>query len=281
MKVFEKNHHILGEGPVWDVATQRYYWVDIVEGNIVSVSHTLDDHQTIHLPDKVACVVLTETGDLLLALSKQIATLDPKTQKLTYLTEPAAIGEHEMFNDGKVDCMGRFWIGTKHIEHAAPDGKLYTFEGGALTTKAEGFTISNGLDWNLDHSVMYFTDSPVKTIYQYDFDKDSGQISNPKEFAKIDRGVPDGLTVDSLGQVWSAHWNGHCVTGYSPDGNIIDVIEMPCEKPTSCAFGGPDLKTMFITSATYYESPAEDTQNGYVFFKEMRVPGRPSYLAKL
>lgn len=280
MKRWDHAHYILGEGPVWDAVTKRYYWVDIFDNKILSVSQALNDYQVIPVPDKVGCVVLTEEGKLLAALAKEIVKIDPHSHQLTYLTQKTDIGEHEMFNDGKVDCMGRFWIATKDIREDNHIAKLYLYDGKSLTEKDRGFIVGNGLDWTPDNRKMFFTDSPAQTIYQYDFDKKTGAISNQTVFANVDRGLPDGLTVDSEGNVWGAHWNGHCVTCYSPNGEVLERLEMPCEKPTSCAFGGEDLKTLMITSASF-ESSTDGRQNGYVFFKEMKVSGKPCFLAKI
>lgn len=277
MKSFTDVRHELAEGPVWHAALKRFFWVDIFAAKVYSLSNNFDDLQTIDMPDKVGCIVPTWDGHLLCALSQQLVLLDLTTQKITALTNEKIISDDEMFNDGKVDCEGRFWVGSKHTKENAAKAKLYCFDGKKLQINAEDITVGNGLDWNNDNTIMYYTDSPSKNIYCYDFDKATGEISNKRVFAHIDRGVPDGLTVDESGCIWGAHWEGSCVTCYSPEGEVVERIEMPCEKPTSCAFGGNDLKTMMITSSSF-KTPIDNTDNGFIFFKDMKTQGRLPYL---
>jgi sugar lactone lactonase YvrE len=280
MEIFNQERYILGESPVWMASQKRCYWVDIFDNKILSVTDKFDALKTIDLPDKVGCIVPTQDGNLVAALSKKLIKVTLSSGKITTLTDEHHISEREMFNDGKVDSLGRFWVATKDSQEDTALAKLYLFDGKQLIEKESDVTVGNGLDWSLDNKTMYFTDSPAKNIYQYDFDLESAQLSNKRIFAKLDRGLPDGLTIDSQGQVWGAHWEGGCVTCYAADGKVIERIDMPCEKPTSCAFVGEKLDTLMITSSTF-NTPTEGTDNGFVFFKKMGVPGRLPFLANL
>jgi sugar lactone lactonase YvrE len=188
----------------------------------------------------------------LLASDDSFLFLDTETGE----TKPAAVAETGMpfnrFNDGKVDRRGRLWAGTIDRQTAKPTGSLYRLDADLLVTRMEtGLICSNGLGWSPDDKIMYFTDSMVRTIWQYDFDAASGTIDNRRVFAKLaeDDGVPDGLTVDAEGFVWSAVWDGWRIVRYAPDGAIDRQIIMPVQRPSSCMFGGPGLRTLYVTSA--------------------------------
>src|SRR5690606_20287098 len=139
---------------------------------------------------------------------------------------------------------GRLW-------RLDPDGRTYEMD--------RGFHVSNGLGWSPDDKTFYFTDTAKQTIYAYDFDLESGAIGNRRVFVTVpeSEGKPDGLTVDAEGFVWSAHWDGWCVTRYDPEGKVERVINLPVPRPTSCVFGGPDLQTLFVTTARIRLSAAQ------------------------
>ena len=141
----------------------------------------------------------------------------------------------------------------------------------------------NGIGWSPDDETMYFTDSRVGQIYAYDFDIEAGTVSNRRIFAEVspDLGVPDGLTVDREGYVWSAHWDGARITRYRPDGVVERVVPLPCSRVTSCTFGGKNLRSLFVTSATYGMSVEELTKHQYagaVFVMDVGISGLPETL---
>lgn len=276
MEQFNKVRCVLGESPIWHPIRQRFYWVDIVAQKLFSLSEHLSEFQTWTFKDKIACIVPSLDGQLLAALSRQIIHFNLDTGEVLPLTSSKLIGEQEMFNDGKVDSKGRFWIGTKDVLEAKPLGKLYCFDGVHLEVKDEGFTVSNGLDWSLDNTKMYFTDSPERKIYQYDVDEFSGEIGNRQVFITVERGYPDGLTVDALGNIWGAHWDGHCISCYSPNGELIERIETEVQRPTSCCFGGGAFDQLLFTSASR-DLPQPLIGNGFTFIQEAEVKGRGSF----
>jgi len=276
------NKHIrndLGESPVWHPQRQRYYWVDITKKQVHSMGRDDQPIETINLPDCVGCIVVADNGNLIAALAREIVEICLHTHEIRHFYTPK-LPSDVMFNDGKVDCMGRFWVGTKDIAEQNPTAALYCLDHRGFSRKACHVTISNGTDWNLDNTIMYYTDSPTRKIYQYDFDAESGTIRNRRVFADIENGYPDGLTVDNQGRIWSAQWDGSCVTCFTPDGKVDTVVPLAAKRPTSCCFGGVDYQELFITSASIGLTLNEDDQDGFIFQTSSLATGKPCYLFK-
>lgn len=239
----------LGEGPLWHPQQQLLYWVDI-EGECFH-RYSLETGKGVIIPvgQEIGCLAFRETGGLVLGLRDGLAFWDDESSGIEIFERPESGRKNARFNDGKAGPGGRFWAGTLGEDNQSclyrldPDRVLHTME--------TGVQISNGIGWSPDHKVMYFTDSPRRVIYAYDFDLESGSIANRREFVKVpgDCGVPDGLTVDSEGCVWSAHWDGWRVSRYDPAGKVDEVVYLPVQRPTSCTFGGPLLDELIITSA--------------------------------
>ena len=184
--------------------------------------------------------------------SEGLGLLDLATGETRRLGDPEENLPGNRFNDGKVDRAGRVWAGTMDDACLQPTGSLYRVDPDySIHRMATGFTCSNGLGWSPDNRTMYFTDSMVRTIWAYEFDLETGSLGKRTVFAELPSGsgVPDGLTVDSEGFVWSAVWDGWRVIRYAPDGTTDRVVSMPVQRPSSCMFGGSDLKTLFFTSA--------------------------------
>ena len=270
----------LGEGPVWDARARRLYWVDIYNHRIHRFDPTARQDEILRLPEIVTCVVPTRAGRLLLALRHDLALLDPSTEELTRILTLEADRPDQRFNDGKVDSRGRFWIGTMSVEGLA-HGALYRYDaGGSVRTMESGLTISNGMGWSPDGGTFYHTDSPLRRIYAYDYDEESGEITGQRVFADLtgSPAFPDGLAVDAEGCVWSAQWDGWCVIRFAPDGSEIRRLELPVQRPTSCCFGGPELRTLYITSASVGLSEREIQLcplSGDLFWVETETQGLP------
>ncbi len=274
-------HNTLGESPVWDHRGHVLYWIDIEESKLHGLDPKTSQHKSWGLPAKPGSIGLNQSGGLVAALNKGFAFIDLPSGYVTLATQPIADREDLKFNDGKCDRQGRFWAGTSDINETSPIGGLYRFgEDGKAVKMDQGFTVANGLGWNLDNTIMYFTDSPERIIYQYDFEAKTGNISNRRPFVKVseEAGFPDGLTVDSEGYIWSAHWDGWRITRYSPQGKIDRIIKMPVQRPSSVCFGGPNLDILYVTSAIKYMSPhelAKGPQAGNLFAIETGVKGLP------
>lgn len=241
----------LGEGPYWSEREQRLYWLDILAPSVHRFSPESGRHETCHLPEMISAVA--ETSDGMVALTQNgLQAFAFDTATLHPIVDPEANLPNNRFNDGKVDAAGRLWGGTMSIDAAAPTGALYTFgRNGRWACKDRGFHVSNGLDWNPDNTRMYFCDTNAGIIYQYDFDLSSGSVENRREFVRtpIDQGKPDGLTVDAEGTLWCAFWDGWCVRRFAPDGKLIQQLDLPVPRPSSCVFGGVDRETLYITTA--------------------------------
>lgn len=251
---------ILGESPIWDEREQALYWVDVRRPAIRRLDHASGHIDTWSMPDLIGSIAFAEEGHLLVALPDRIAMFEPATGKLDSVASPLArIADHR-FNDGRCDRQGRFWVGTMHNITRAPEGVLYRLdrERGELVTVKSGICIPNSLAWSPDGRTMYFADSLKYAIFAYDFDPNSGQMSNERTFAETrEPGFPDGSTVDADGYLWNAEFNSSRVVRYAPDGRVDRVIELPVERPTCCAFGGPDLDILFITTTSQRMTDSE------------------------
>ena len=251
---------ILGESPIWHEREGALYWVDVRRPAIRRLDPASGNVVTWNMPGLIGSIAFTEDGRLLAALADQIALFEPATGKLEAVASlPARIPDHR-FNDGRCDRQGRFWVGTMHNITRAPEGVLYRLdpERGELLTAKTGICIPNSLAWSPDGRTMYFADSLRYAIFAYDFDTASGQMSNERTFVETRApGFPDGSTVDADGYLWNAEFNAWRVVRYAPDGRVDRVIELPAERPTSCAFGGPNFDVLYVTTASQWMSESE------------------------
>lgn len=238
----------LGECPLWHVKEQVLYWVDIAEAMLYRLDPVTNALDTWQMPAPIGCIAPRVIGGLIGGIGNEICFIDlPSGKVRPQIKVPSKL----RLNDGKCDRQGRFWVGT-----ACPDKPLaclYRFDpDGRLHKMEENIFISNGLGWSPDNSIFYYTDSIVGKIYAYDFDTATGAIKQQRIFAQIttEDGVPDGLTVDSQGRIWSARWNGWKVVCYAVDGKIIQEINMSVQRPTSCMFGGAQLNILYVTSCS-------------------------------
>jgi len=271
----------LGEGPLWDYREQALYWVDLLQGRLFRLHPASGQLERFEVGLPIGCLALRAAGGLAMATRDGFALWDPATRELRLVADPEANRPDNRFNDGAVDPQGRFWAGTMG---KGPVGSLYRLDpDGSVHQMETGVTTSNGIGWSPDGRAMYYTDSPLHVIYAYDFDPASGEIANRRPFAHTpdEEGVPDGLTVDSEGCVWSARWGGWKVTRYDPAGQVERVIRTPVQYPTSCAFGGPNLDELYVTSAWIMLNEAERQQrplDGDLFRIHPGVQGMPASL---
>jgi sugar lactone lactonase YvrE len=270
----------LGEGPIWHPVEQVLYWLDIFQGNLHRFDPRNGDHLVTGLGVVTSSMGLREKGGFVMATKKGFAYWDARVSRFSFLADPGSSEGDTRFNDGKTDRQGRFWAGKMS---AKPENSLYRLDPDASIHRMEsGITVSNGLGWSPDNRTFYFTDSEIRTIYAYDFDPVSGAIANRRIFASIPdqpgEGVPAGLAIDVEGYIWSARWGGWKVVRYAPDGSIEQVLPMPVEFPTSCAFGGPNLDELYITSAWVEIKPENRSAQpmaGDVFRLKTNVEGFP------
>ena len=249
----------LGESPVWCPIQQALYWVDIRAPAVRRFDYASGRIVTWTMPDLVGSLAVADDGRLVVSLTRMLALFDPATGALTEIARPSQIGQDQRFNDGKCDPQGRFWVGTMNNVTRAPEGTLYRLGPDAtLTPTLSGIRIPNSLAWSPDGRTMYFSDSLLHTIYAFAFDPTTGAISDRRVFAKtIAPAIPDGATVDRESCLWCAEYDGWRVTRYRPDGQVDRTIELPVQRPTSYAFGGPNLDILYVTTATQRLTAAE------------------------
>jgi sugar lactone lactonase YvrE len=242
----------LGEGPVWDGAKQRLLWVDINEGLVRSFEPGSGRTAQWQVGEKVGAAVLRRDGGIMVARESGFATLDLETGEVAAVAGYEGACPEVRMNDGKCDPVGRFWAGTMAYDLKSPVAALYRLDaGGRVMKMVDGVICSNGLDWTADGRGMYYIDTLTGRIDWFDFDMETGQISGRRPFVQIEEGVgyADGMTLDAEGNVWVALWGGHAVRCYSPQGKLEGVVRVAATQTSSCAFGGEDLKDLYITSA--------------------------------
>ncbi len=271
----------LGEGPVWDEHEGRLYWVDILAGRVHRWKPGTEGVETMETCEPVGAAALRQNGGLVFALQSGFALAETFGGARDRLASCEGASPDLRMNDGKCDPAGRFWAGTMAFDFRPGAGALYRLDpDGTVTRVLDGVTISNGMDWTADGTRMYYIDSPRRTIDVFDFDPEGGLISGRRTVAAIpeDAGLPDGMTLDEEGRIWVALWSGGAVRCYSPEGKLLEVVEVPASQTTSCCFGGEDLGVLYITSARdglSQEQLEREPGAGGVFAVRCGARGRP------
>ncbi len=267
----------LGEGVLWDDRRGQLIWVDIYNYCVHLTDPLTQVDQTFEVGDVVGAAVPLGTNHLLLAQRHQIIRFDLTTGQVEPLLTLERDRPENRFNDGKCDPQGRFWFGS--MGRQSGQGKLYRYDpDGSLLVMEEGVTIANGLGWSPDQTTFYLTDSPAQRIYAYDYDPQTGQIENRRIQVDLQQNsfVPDGLTIDQEGCIWSAMWDGWCLIRFDPAGQEMERLPMPVQRPTNCTFGGTDLDQLFITSASIGLSEQEidlGVEAGDLFWVQTQIKG--------
>jgi sugar lactone lactonase YvrE len=246
---------LLSEGPRWDAARNELLWVDVLAGKLhracLGADGQLQVQQTIQVNCHLGAAAPVAGGGYVLAAGPGFLHVDD-TGTVRQLAQPELGRTDVRMNDGACDPQGRFWAGTMAYDEAPGAGRLYRLDlDGTCTQMLDGLTISNGIGWSPDGTTMYLADSGTRDINAFDFDPPTGSLDRRRTIAHITtpNAVPDGLTVDSLGDIWVALWNGAAIARYHPDGRMQTTISLPVDRPTSCAFGGPAGGTLFITTS--------------------------------
>jgi len=284
----------LGESPLWSVAEQCLYYVDIPERQVLRLDPASGALKTWQLDSEPGCIALIEGGGLLVAQRNGLWRLDPLTGAHTRVAAAPYDTARQRFNDGKPDAQGRFWVGT--IDDArAPEAALYCHADGLTSRRAGGIVTSNGLAWSPDQRRMYWSDTKAHEVYALDFDAATGNIGERQVFAKFAPraegqslddygGRPDGAAVDLDGCYWVAMFEGQRLLRLSPEGQVLQTLRLPVRCPTMPTFGGPDLRTLYITTAREKrpaEELAEQPWAGCVLKLRVDVAGQAACVVRL
>lgn len=280
---------VLGEGPIWDVASQRLYWLDIEQGLVHVHDPNGESDQVFEIGCRVGALAVTNDDRFLLATERGFEFFDPASPESgpTLVATPESDLPANRFNDGKCDPRGRFVAGTMSMKKTVGAGSVYSFEpsyksGEYAARRLFGdVTTSNGQAWSLSGDTMYYIDTPTLEVDALDYDLDTGEVANRRTVITFPDGVgrPDGMTSDAEGMLWICHWEGGRVTRWDPSsGELLETITMPVRRVTSCCFGGPNLERLYITSARVGLSETDLLDQplaGGLFVCEPGVRGRP------
>ena len=243
----------LGEGPVWDFEKGTIIWIDILKGEIHEHSPVEKWHRILPVYEMIGSVALCIDGNFIAALQSGFAFINRSTGEIKKIADPEAHLPDNRFNEGKCDPAGRFFAGTMSLSKKKEQGSFYMLKGdGSVEKKLENLSVPNGMAWTLDHRTFYQIDSPTSEVLSYDYDIKTGNFSNKKIIITIPKkdGIPDGMTIDSEGMLWIAHWSGWQISRWNPaTRQKLGFIPMPVANVTSCTFGGDELNDLYITSA--------------------------------
>jgi sugar lactone lactonase YvrE len=273
----------LGEGCLWDAESQCLWWLDIARPTRIQRLNPVTGERkvwTSHL--LLTAIARKKSGGFIVGGEDGVYGFDPVTGSTTLFCSPESNIPLNRMNDGSCDPQGRLWIGSmmqnigpggEDLDITADTGKLFRVAGnGAWQVMENNVGVSNGPCWSPDGRVFYFSDSKNQVIYAYDFDGDTGSISN-RRVLNDDKGYgyPDGATVDAEGFIWSARWEGSCVVRIDPKGRIDRVVEIPATRVTCPVFGGADMDTLYVTTSRAHVDAATlaryPNQGGVFAFK--------------
>jgi sugar lactone lactonase YvrE len=278
-KILTSNHSALAEGPLWHGEKGLVYWVDILTGTLFWFNPATRQTESRILGGQIGGFTIQENGDLLLFRDRGAIELHDG-QEITVLFPEMPEERETRFNDVSADPEGRVFCGTM----PTPDrkGRLYRLDPDrSIRIVLEDIGCSNGMGWSPDRQTMYHTDSTEATIYSWDYDRPTGELSNRRVFYHhTSDGVPDGMTVDSYGCVWAAIWGGSCLIHLDPAGMEIERIAMPAKNVTCPTFGGPEYHQLYVTTASGDEENAPDGA-GELILLEGAVRGVPEFRSRI
>mgnify|MGYP001477156357 FL=1 len=291
VELLDECNNSLGEGITYSSNDNFLYWLDI--GNL-SKLHKLDlslkKKEIFELPEIVTATSVRSSDELILATNNGIKLFNTFNKKFESVLNIESQQLLTRSNDGASDSLGRFWFGTmqnnfdkngKSIPINENIGKLYKVDTNKkISIVEEELGIPNTFVWSPDNKNFYFTDTLNGTILSYDFELESGELSNKKNFATFDRGHPDGSTIDTDGCVWNCRWGGSCIVRFTPSGKVDQIIEMPVQNITNCIFGGKDMKTLFVTTASN-EGKNKNELDGSLFSINLNYQGIEDNKSKL
>lgn len=280
----------LGECPVWHPEESSLYWIDIA-GKAVHCFHlATSQHRSWSLPSEPGCLARSTEGRMVVAIRSGIVLLDTANGSVAPIVDAPYDPALMRFNDGRCDAAGRLWVGTLYEPRDKAGGSLFCLDRGKIRNVGNPVTVSNGVAFSLDNRTLFHSDTTAHRITAYPFDLVRGEIGKGKVFRQFSTdktnnygGRPDGAAIDSEGAYWCAMYEGGRILRLSPDGEILRDIALPVRCPTMIAFGGADLKTLFITTARHNrpdDELAKLPMSGKILAMHVDVAGcpEPAYL---
>ena len=281
----------LGEGITYSSVNNNLYWLDINnKSKLFKLNLSSNKSELFELPEIVTATSVKSNDELILASNNGLNLFTISSKKFERVLNIEDQLKLTRSNDGGSDANGRFWLGTMQnnfdkdgndipINHNI--GKLYKVDIDMnISVAEEGLGIPNTFVWNPNNTKFYFTDTLNGKILSYNFELESGELSNKKDFAQFERGHPDGSTIDTDGCIWNCRWGGSCIVRFTPTGEVDQIIEMPVQNITNCIFGGSDMKTLFITTASNREENKNDL-DGSLFAINLNYQGIEDNKSKL
>ncbi|MBM6580715.1 SMP-30/gluconolactonase/LRE family protein [Microvirga sp. BT689] len=275
----------LGECPVWSIEEQALYFVDIKGRALHRFVPATGAHRTFPMPEEIGCIGLRRGGGFIAGFRSGLWLLDIDGNRTQKLADNPEDQRTSRFNDGRVDPAGRFLAGTIDEPKEGGRAHLYRYDSRGLAMLASGLLTSNGVAFSPDGSALYHSDTPTFTVWRYTYDPATGEAKDKTRFARLqptetDQGRPDGAAVDAEGCYWTALFEGGRIQRYSPEGRLLTEYPVPARCPTMVCLGGPDLKTLYVTSARTGRSEDELAvfpHSGSLFAMPVDVPGLPEY----
>ena len=291
VELLYESKNILGEGITYCSINNNLYWLDINnKSKLFKLNLSSNKNEVFELPEIVTATSIKSDNELILASNNGLNLFNLSNKKFQRVLniEDQLISTRS--NDGGSDAFGRFWLGTmqNNFDKDGNDvpikdniGKLYKVDiDKTISIVEEGLAIPNTFVWSPDNRIFYFTDTLSGSIFNYDFNLEQGELTNKKKFASFDRGFPDGSTIDTDGCLWNCRWGGSCIVRFTPNGKVDHVIEMPVQNITNCIFGGKDMKTLFITTASNIGENQNDL-DGNLFAISLNYQGVEDNKSKL
>ncbi len=270
----------VGDGAMWYPTEKMFYWVDMDAKTLHSYNPASKVTEMFELGKMTGTVAPIDTGGVLLGVSDGVYSFNTHTKTMKLLVAPETGMPNNWLNDGKCDPSGRFWVGSMGPKNKA---SLYRVNAeGQSQNMLDSITISNGIVWSNDKTKMYYIDTPSNEVKQFDYNDKTGSIANKKVVVKFPDGVgsPDGMAIDTKGNLWIAHWGGSCVSCWDPKtGEMIAKVEVPALNVTSCAFGGENLETLYITTTSLFMDESSQKKfplRGGIFMVNTGAKGLPA-----
>ncbi|MBR0663254.1 SMP-30/gluconolactonase/LRE family protein [Roseomonas hellenica] len=259
IRVVHEGANLVGESPMWHPVEQRLYWVDTRRPAL----HRLEADggvRTWVMPNNIGSYVFRRAGGLVAGLKQGFSSIDLETGTVTKILDPEPDLPENRLNDGRCDRRGRYWCGSRDPGDHNPGGSLYRLDGAFRCERMDsGFIVANGMAFSPDDRTLIFGDSRGETMWRYDFDLDSGRISNKRVYLST-AGLPwriDGATFDAEGYYWCALIGDGAIGRFDPEGRLVQMVRLPVTHPTMCNFGGPELDVLYVTSGTVFLNAAE------------------------